>query len=138
MQKKQDGFTLAEVLIVIVILGITAGLAVPVFNAQVESSRANEATSNLSIIYTAEKIYRLNNNTYYDGGTLATDAGTGLNTDINNLFGTDIPASQFYDLTVNQGDENGFTATATRNNDTQLPVYAIDQTGVMTRDGVPV
>ncbi len=54
------GFTLLEILIVIVILGVMAGLAVPTYIRNVEQARAEEAKVNLYTIYTAEKVYKVN------------------------------------------------------------------------------
>ena len=48
------GFTLIEILIVIIILGVVAGLAVPLYRAQVEKSRQVEAIQVLSALREAE------------------------------------------------------------------------------------
>jgi prepilin-type N-terminal cleavage/methylation domain-containing protein len=77
----RKGFTLIEVLIVVIILGILATIAVPQFRRMVARSRTAEAYSTLGAIKTAQEIYRLEHNTYTaDLGALDVtfpDGGTG-------------------------------------------------------------
>src|SRR5437870_3383994 len=55
--RNRKGFTLLEILIVIVILGIVAGLAIPVFTSNVMKSRAQEAYASLGAIRNAMATY---------------------------------------------------------------------------------
>lgn len=59
------GVNLLEVLIVIVIIAILAALAIPTFTKTVETAKDKEAWTNLRLIRTGEKIYRLENPYYY-------------------------------------------------------------------------
>ncbi len=59
------GFTLIEVLMVIVILSTMAGLGVPIYDKVVEQGGANEVYVNLQTIYRAEKLYHAKNGTYW-------------------------------------------------------------------------
>ena len=63
------GFTLLEILIVIVILAVLAGLAIPIYTAAVEKSKAQEAIQNLELIRGSMLRYFASNNTYV-GATL--------------------------------------------------------------------
>lgn len=96
-----------EIVIVLIILGVLAGIGIPSYQTSVERSRANEAAINLNMIYVAERAFLLDNNTYYPStgaqGTLAT---------INTSLGTDLE-NNFYTLNI-AGGANTFTATATR------------------------
>ncbi len=56
------GFTLLEILIVIVIIGILASLAIPNFIKTTEAAKGKEAVVNLETIRTAERMYYLDNN----------------------------------------------------------------------------
>jgi len=51
------GFTLVELMIVVVILGILAAVAIPAFTRYVKRSKTSEANENLSAIYNGETAY---------------------------------------------------------------------------------
>lgn len=106
----ENGFTLTEIIIAVAILAVMAGMAVPGYFRTVEQSRANEAITNLSIIHMGQKIYRINNGTYWNGGANATVAAinTALSVDIGATFYTDI------DIAINGGVS--YSARCTRNN----------------------
>ncbi len=55
MRRRRIGFTLTELMIVIVILGILAGLAIPNYLASRERSFDKEAVAGLNLIRSAEK-----------------------------------------------------------------------------------
>ncbi|MCX5687434.1 MAG: type II secretion system protein [Candidatus Omnitrophica bacterium] len=59
------GFTLTELLIVVVIVGILATLALPMLVKTMEKAKLGEAASNLNLIRTGEKIYFLEYNQYW-------------------------------------------------------------------------
>ena len=63
MRKK--GFTLVELMVVIIIMGILATLAIPNYNNSLERALGQEAKANLKLIAAAERIYRMETNTYY-------------------------------------------------------------------------
>ncbi|MEI6831897.1 MAG: prepilin-type N-terminal cleavage/methylation domain-containing protein [Candidatus Omnitrophota bacterium] len=53
------GFTLLELIIVVVIIGIMAALAMPQYNKTKERVLQKEAIANIKLIAAAEKIYRM-------------------------------------------------------------------------------
>ncbi len=112
---KKTGFTLIEVLMTIIILGVIVGLAVPNYFHTVEQARSNEARVNLQIILMGQKIYLLNNNTFWPAGLTNTTLS-----DINTNLNTDIATPQYYSLSVtadaNTGTAATFSATASRGN----------------------
>lgn len=81
MRIRSFGFTLLEILIVLVILGILSGLAVPSLQAPVERGRAVEAYKNLDQTRQALARYYLKNDTY-DGATIP-PAGFNATLDFN-------------------------------------------------------
>lgn len=64
---RQSGFTLVELLIVVVILGILAAVAIPQFNNSAEEARASNLQSNLAILRNSLEFYRTNHAGKYPG-----------------------------------------------------------------------
>ncbi len=132
MPKKTSGFTLIEILIVLVILGALAGLALPSYFGAVEQARANEARVNLQTIYAAQKVYALNHaGVFWNGGSNVAAPGIDVAT-INTSLSTDI-TKQYYDIT---SVTSANTAVATRNTTggatAGSKVYTIDANGNIT------
>lgn len=65
-QNTQAGFTLIEVLVVILILAILAAIALPQYQKAVAKSYAIEATTLLKSIYQAADVFYLTNSTWPD------------------------------------------------------------------------
>ena len=63
MQKRQ-GFTLVEVLVVVVILGILAGIVVPRVMDQPDKAKVAKARNDIQALVTALNMYRLDNHHY--------------------------------------------------------------------------
>ena len=57
IQKAMAGFTLVELMIVVVILGILAAVAIPAFTRYVKRSKTAEATGNIAKIYQGQVSY---------------------------------------------------------------------------------
>ena len=109
MKNRKNGYTLAEILIVTVIMAIMATLAVPRLFPTTEKGRVGEASAMLGAIRQGEEAYRLENSVYK-----AIDAG-----DLDptwNLIGISTPntTKRFFNYSVLSADGTSFTATATR------------------------
>jgi prepilin-type N-terminal cleavage/methylation domain-containing protein len=128
MIKKISAFTLIEVMITLVILGVLAGLALPMYNKTTEDARSNEARVNLQTIHYGEKVYRLNNNSFWPlAGTSKTSSANLA--EINTALNIDLTTPQYYDITVTSSASTNYTATATRKGATRQ--YQIDQNGLV-------
>jgi len=64
LAKSQRGFTLIELMVVVVILGILAGLIVPRLMGRTDEAKQVKAQVDISAIETALKLYRLDNGNY--------------------------------------------------------------------------
>ena len=61
---KNKGFSLIELMVVVAIIGVLAAVAIPSFNGFQKRARSSEAKTNLGSIYTAEKGYNYEQNSY--------------------------------------------------------------------------
>jgi type IV pilus assembly protein PilA len=73
----RKGFTLVELAVVIVIIGVLAAFGVPQFLKSVERSKAAEAFNYLAAVRAAQERY-LAKNGYYYGSTAGVDATNGV------------------------------------------------------------
>ena len=102
-----------EVMIVVVIIGILAALAYPNLEKYLKRARQTEAKTNLSAIYTAQKIYFTLHQSYAE--------------DINEL---DLSLAQGdpYTFTIQEASTSTFKAQAEGNiDDDVLETWTIDQ-----------
>lgn len=60
-QGKHSGFTLIELMVVLVILGLLAGIITPQFMGRADQARVQKARTDLSTIAAALSLYRLDN-----------------------------------------------------------------------------
>ena len=122
MLRNSKGFTLIELMIVVVIIGILAALAIPRFMQATTKSKQSEAKQILKQIYTMERTYRQEHGVY-----LACPA----HADLVNL-GVEIPVDAIYTYSVALAGL-GFTATATCNLDDDVTIdeWQIDDNGTL-------
>ena len=84
--KKLKGFTLIELVIVIAILGILAGIAIPRFTDAVETARGAKLLADLRSIESAGTVYYTKNGKY---PTVSTESVLGKDKDfIEKYFGS--------------------------------------------------
>lgn len=71
---KKKGFTLVELLIVVVILGALAAIAIPRITASTSTAKANACATNVDILNSQIELYRADNGGYPSSlGDVTTD-----------------------------------------------------------------
>jgi prepilin-type N-terminal cleavage/methylation domain-containing protein len=134
MKKKLSprGFTLIEIMIVIVIIGILTALAVPRFMTNTRRGKQTEAQLMLKQIYSMQRAYFMANSTYGCNGVTAD--GTVANRDNFSAIGVQLHANAKYNYTITvQNGGKSFTASASANidDDPVNDVWEIDESGTL-------
>ena len=111
------GFTLVEILIVVVILGILAAIVIPQFTNASESAKASSSVSQLQALRSQIELYRNQHNGLYpttDGAVDSAWAWTKMTsrTDIDGAVGT-TDGTHIYGPYVQQPSKNPFLSSTT-------------------------
>ncbi len=117
---RKIGLTLTELLIVVIIIGILATLAIPMLTKTIEKAKVGEAISNLNLIRTGQKIY------FLEYGNFTTDI-TSLNIENPNTN------YAYFNYTVTSTNSTDFTAVADRKDD--APAGYEDDQYIIHKDG---
>lgn len=122
MKKKINGFTLTELLVVLVIIGVLVLVALPNFTGQVTKAKATEAKLQLKQAYTLQKTYHLEHSKYSQDLNTLGFTQEKLKTEGGNAN---------YKISIDNASQNSFSITAESvvdfDGDGTLNVWSIDQ-----------
>lgn len=98
----QKGFTMIELMVVVVIVGVLAAIAVPIYGKYVKNSRVTEATSRIGEIVTAAKAWAMENQDA-SGNPTWPSAASGI---------VDLTATQNFSYAITSGGGANANSTA--------------------------
>jgi prepilin-type N-terminal cleavage/methylation domain-containing protein len=125
--RARRGTSLIELMVAMTIMGVLISFSVPSFTRAVEQSKADVAGANLRAVWSAQRLYRLDNPAY--AATLDILVAAGLLDP--NFPGTLGSATTPYNFAVGTYDAQTFTITATRSAGSWSGSFSIDQTGTI-------
>jgi prepilin-type N-terminal cleavage/methylation domain-containing protein len=90
---RKAGFTLVELMVVVIIIGILAAVATPIYSSQTRRARTSEAITALGAVRQAERVYYTEHNVFLavaannvQNDPSATNPGLGLDYSKNTYF----------------------------------------------------
>jgi len=102
--KINKGFTLIELMIVVAVIGILAGIAYPSYQDYIIRAKRGDAKAAILTVQLAQEKYRANNTTY---GTMA------QLDPLETISGNYVSADENYTVTVSGNTATAFVITAT-------------------------
>ena len=113
--RRKRGFTLIELMIVVLIVAVLASLALSAYNKQIRKSRRTEAKQAISNVQLGEEKWRSNNSTYTN--VLANAGGFSPTASGYYTLAISLPASGTCTNGVTKSSANSYVITATKAGD---------------------
>lgn len=134
-KSNQKGFTMVELMVVVVIVGVLAAVAVPLYGKYVKNARVSEATAKIGELVTASKAWAVENSNA--SGTPIWPSGSGGLVDLT--------ASPNFTYAISSGGganatTTSFTLTATGRSGTKMSgvTVAVTVPNINTNGDAPV
>ena len=130
--KSEKGFSLVELLVVVIIIAIVAAIAIPNLLASRRAANEASAISTLRTIHSAEAVYQATT-----GNSTDYAAGSGLTGLVDTVLAHDTFSKSGYDFTVGIGSVASTycaTAKATNQDSTGIRSFAVGVDGVINFD----
>ena len=105
LMRNQKGFTLVELMVVVIIVLVLAGIAVPVYMHYIQESKKAEAYATIDAVVSGAIVYFQKNNTFV-GGTMD-----------NFMAADDVGNATYFTYALSDLATTGFTVTATETGD---------------------
>jgi type IV pilus assembly protein PilE len=129
----RKGFTLIELIVVVIIIAILASFAVPQYITSIERAKKAKAENALGIIAQAEKMYRAENDTYVNFASGAADATLGSYVELD-----EVDNDTDWNYQVTGATTTAFLAIATRSGGSNNgETVTVDQSGNWGGDFTP-
>jgi len=117
----RNGFTLLELIVVIIIVGVLATMGISQYSAARENALKNEARASLLLILAAERVTRMERD---DGQYVVCADNSAVNTNLHLLLPTAATRSWNYSVTTYTSGTD-FCAQASRNSATIVKNFRI-------------
>jgi prepilin-type N-terminal cleavage/methylation domain-containing protein len=133
-QKNQKGFTMIELMVVVVIVGILAAIAIPIYGKYIKNARVTEATGRIGEIITAAKAWAQENQDATTGNPTWPSGSGGI---------VDLTATQnfTYAITAGGGDDattDALEITATGTNKMEDVEVVVNIPNINSNGDAPV
>jgi len=125
---REEGYSLPEVMVVLVIIGILVMIAIPIYNSVATRAKMTEARIMLNQVYTLQRVHYMEFDHYtndlnrlgFEQNTLITEGGRAR-----------------YMISIESADANGFVALASSiidySKNGRFNVWEINESGEMTQ-----
>jgi type IV pilus assembly protein PilE len=130
LSDRQSGFTLIEMMVVVLLLSIIMALSIPGYRQYVQRANRTDATSDLLRLAAAQERFYLQNGTYATNAQLAAAPPAGLGfTGSKTKYG-------YYNVAITVANATRFTATATadggekQRDDHKCEAFRINESGL--------